>query len=83
MIDIWKKLLSRSGFASIAPHSALSLHQKGRQLNVVDFNNEFFSETFSLHAEKHTLLQNLSDYTFELKDCCKKCIQNFQKISII
>jgi len=50
----------------------LSLHQKGRQLNVVDINNEVFPETFSLHSEKHMLLENLSDYTFELKDCCKK-----------
>lgn len=41
-------------------------------MNVVNINNEIFPETFSLHTEKHFLLQNLSDYTFQLKDCCKK-----------
>jgi hypothetical protein len=39
---------------------------------VLDINNEVTSKTFSLFAEKYFLLQILSDYKFELKDCCKQ-----------
>lgn len=65
-------LIYRSGFASIAPQSALALHREGRtkiNINIVEFD---LSQKFLLHKNEHYLLKNLKNYNVHLKDCCKQ-----------